>query len=141
LPPKQALYVKAWATIHQDELKANWELAQMDEILYKIEPLKRGARDLESNRMLSPDAVEVRALDGYILRVHFAHGELRDFDAKQMLDRKCFHRLKNPGLVKTARIAYGTVVWTEELDMDPEWLCEERYRFPDNNFSAVKWLL
>lgn len=40
LPPKQALYVKTWATIHRDELVANWELAMMDEDLYKIEPLR-----------------------------------------------------------------------------------------------------
>ncbi|MBR0082214.1 MAG: DUF4160 domain-containing protein [Clostridia bacterium] len=40
LPPKQASIVKAWALIHQDELRANWELAMQDEPLYKIEPLK-----------------------------------------------------------------------------------------------------
>ncbi len=40
LPPKQASIVKAWALIHQDELRANWDLAMNDEKLYKIEPLK-----------------------------------------------------------------------------------------------------
>ena len=40
LPPKQASYVKAWALIHQDELRANWELAMQDETLYKIDPLR-----------------------------------------------------------------------------------------------------
>lgn len=40
LPPKQASFVKAWALIHQDELRANWELAMNDEKPYKIEPLK-----------------------------------------------------------------------------------------------------
>ncbi|MBR5345402.1 MAG: hypothetical protein IK127_06210 [Clostridia bacterium] len=32
--------MKAWALIHQDELRANWDLAMQDETLYKIEPLK-----------------------------------------------------------------------------------------------------
>lgn len=40
LPPKQALYVKTWATIHRDELDANWELALMKETLCKIDPLR-----------------------------------------------------------------------------------------------------
>ncbi len=40
LPPKQAALVKAWALLHQDELCANWELAMIDEKLYKIDPLK-----------------------------------------------------------------------------------------------------
>ena len=39
-PSKQASLVKAWALIHQDELRANWDLAMQDETLYKIEPLK-----------------------------------------------------------------------------------------------------
>ena len=40
LPPKQASFVKAWALIHQEELRANWELAMQDEKLYRIEPLR-----------------------------------------------------------------------------------------------------
>lgn len=40
LPAKQASFVKAWALIHQDELRANWELTMQDETPYKIEPLK-----------------------------------------------------------------------------------------------------
>ncbi|MBQ7279058.1 MAG: DUF4160 domain-containing protein [Clostridia bacterium] len=40
LPSKQASIVKAWTLIHQDELRANWELAMQDEMPYKIEPLK-----------------------------------------------------------------------------------------------------
>ena len=40
LPAKQASLVKAWALIHQDELRANWELTMQDETPYKIDPLK-----------------------------------------------------------------------------------------------------
>jgi len=31
--------VQAWAELHLDELKANWELAMNGETIYKIEPL------------------------------------------------------------------------------------------------------
>lgn len=40
MPPRQAAYIKAWAYIHQEELKVNWELAQNDEMPFRIEPLK-----------------------------------------------------------------------------------------------------
>ncbi len=40
LPVKQAAYVKAWAYIHQEELRVNWELAMQNEKPFRIEPLK-----------------------------------------------------------------------------------------------------
>ena len=40
LPKRQIKIVEGWAAAHQDELLANWELAQNDELPYKIEPMK-----------------------------------------------------------------------------------------------------
>ncbi|MFP4500669.1 MAG: DUF4160 domain-containing protein [Candidatus Hydrogenedentota bacterium] len=39
IPRKQRRLVEAWAELHQDELRANWQLAMSGEPLYKIEPL------------------------------------------------------------------------------------------------------
>ena len=39
LPRKQTRLVQAWAELHIDELKADWELAMNGEPVYKIEPL------------------------------------------------------------------------------------------------------
>ncbi|MBQ3373493.1 MAG: DUF4160 domain-containing protein [Oscillospiraceae bacterium] len=39
-PRKQAAYVKAWALLHEEELKANWMLAFNQEDTYRIDPLK-----------------------------------------------------------------------------------------------------
>lgn len=39
LPRKQRRLVQAWAELHIDELKANWQLAMNQETLYKIKPL------------------------------------------------------------------------------------------------------
>jgi len=39
LPRKQLRLVQAWAELHIDELKADWELAMNSESLYKIAPL------------------------------------------------------------------------------------------------------
>ena len=40
LPASQAAYVKAWAYIHQEELRINWELAMQNERPFRIDPLK-----------------------------------------------------------------------------------------------------
>ena len=40
MPARQAAYVKAWAYIHQEELRVNWELAMQDEQPFRIEPLQ-----------------------------------------------------------------------------------------------------
>ncbi len=40
LPKKQEKLVVAWATLHEDELLANWKLAVDGESLFKISPLR-----------------------------------------------------------------------------------------------------
>jgi hypothetical protein len=40
LPPRALGLVVEWTTLHQDELLNNWERAQAQEPLSKIEPLK-----------------------------------------------------------------------------------------------------
>ena len=39
-PKRQAAYVKAWALMHEDDLKANWRLALNGEETYHIDPLR-----------------------------------------------------------------------------------------------------
>ena len=39
-PRKQQKLIQAWVVLHEDELRANWNLAISGEALYKIEPLK-----------------------------------------------------------------------------------------------------
>ena len=78
-----------------------------------------GARDI------APDAVRVEVRDDHTLRVRFANGELRDFDARPLLARKCYDALKNEALFATARVEYGVVTWADGSDLDPEWLYED----------------
>ncbi len=40
LPNKQRKLIEAWAELHQEELIADWKLAQNGEGLFKIQPLK-----------------------------------------------------------------------------------------------------
>jgi hypothetical protein len=39
-PKKQTKLLEAWIAIHEDELKANWELLSEGDGYFKIEPLK-----------------------------------------------------------------------------------------------------
>jgi hypothetical protein len=39
-PRKQAKLVTAWAELHREELKADWEIAKSGETPFRIEPLK-----------------------------------------------------------------------------------------------------
>ena len=80
---------------------------------------------IRGERMLAPDAVCVTVRADFILRVRFANGELRDFDAKPLLERKCYARRRNEAMFQTARVEYGVVVWANGCDLDPEWLYED----------------
>lgn len=40
MPLPQRKLISAWATLHHDELLANWELAITEQPLYKIDPLR-----------------------------------------------------------------------------------------------------
>jgi hypothetical protein len=40
MPANKTKLIVAWAELHKDELMANWELAQKNEPLYKIDPLR-----------------------------------------------------------------------------------------------------
>lgn len=84
-----------------------------------MEELITGKRDL------SPDAVSVSVMPNHILRVRFVNGELRDFDMTPLLSRKCYLPLQSDILFQTASVAFGTVQWSNGLDIDPEWLYED----------------
>jgi len=39
-PKRQAAFVKAWALLHEDDLRADWKLAMNGEETFRIDPLK-----------------------------------------------------------------------------------------------------
>ncbi|MBQ7732819.1 MAG: DUF4160 domain-containing protein [Synergistaceae bacterium] len=39
-PQKQAVLVKAWALLHEEDLKANWTLVMNGEETFRIDPLR-----------------------------------------------------------------------------------------------------
>lgn len=70
------------------------------------------------------DVTNVQAQPGYRLIIQFENGELRRFDMSPYMDQKPWLKLKGSPLFYRARVAYGTVVWPGEIDIDPETLYE-----------------
>ena len=60
----------------------------------------------------------------YTLLLTFENGEKRLYDAKPLLDKKLCASLKDPRFFMKAKAEYGTVVWSEDLDIAPEHLYE-----------------
>ena len=66
--------------------------------------------------------LSVQPMEGHKLYLSFSTGEKRVFDVSPLMDKPAFRQLKNPGLFNSVHIAFGTVVWNDELDLAPESL-------------------
>lgn len=58
----------------------------------------------------------------YGLRLQFADGCIKFFDFTPLLDEKLYSPLKDTSLFAKARAFAGGVVWTDEIDINPEFL-------------------
>ena len=76
--------------------------------------------------MRTPEWVveEVTPREDYTLLLRFADGSIRIYDAKPLLKEKLCAPLKDLNLFLKAHEDYGTVVWTDDLDIAPEHLYE-----------------
>ena len=66
----------------------------------------------------------VKPLQDYMLQLTFESGEERLYDAKPLLQKQVCAALREPDFFDQARAAYGTVVWSDEIDIAPEHLYE-----------------
>ncbi len=71
---------------------------------------------------MSPKPKKVAPLNGYKLKVEFENGEEKIFDTKPYLLYPVYEDLKNQSLFNEARVEYGTVIWTKDIDVDPDRL-------------------
>lgn len=71
---------------------------------------------------MTPDVVQVKAQLDYSLDVVFANGERRKFDMKPYLSYPAWAKLTEANCFMKAHVAYGTVVWTDEIDLSPDTL-------------------
>ena len=75
--------------------------------------------------ILGPRVIKVAANEDFTLVVEFDNGETRRFDMSPYLEKGVFKKLKDTVRFKAAYVAYGTVVWPEDLDIAPETLYME----------------
>jgi hypothetical protein len=74
--------------------------------------------------IMNPRVKEVVVLENYHLLLIFKNQERKIFDMNPYLSIGIFKRLQNPAFFSGARVNHGTVVWSEEIDFDPDilWL-------------------
>ena len=73
------------------------------------------------------NAVEVR--EGYILRLWFEDGSVKEFDCHQIFNDKPFEPLQDKFFFSQAHIFADTVAWSDEIDIAPETVYRDSYAY------------
>ena len=74
---------------------------------------------------LGPRVTAVIPTDDYMLLLTFTNGEQRMFDVKPLLEMAVFEPLTNKSIFKSVKVAYGSVVWAQDIDYCPDTLYME----------------
>lgn len=67
-------------------------------------------------------AVEARS--DYTLLITFSRGEKKLYNARALLEKEIYSDLKDIDFFMKAKVEYGTVIWNDTVDLDPECLYE-----------------
>lgn len=60
----------------------------------------------------------------YTLIITFADGEKKVYDVLPLLEKAVYLPLKNLSFFFQAKAECGTVIWNDDVDIDPEYLYE-----------------
>ncbi len=71
---------------------------------------------------MNPGAKNIFYKSPYNLIVTFTNGEVKRFDLQPYLNYSVYGELKNESYCSRAVIQNGTVVWNDEIDIDPDRL-------------------
>lgn len=61
---------------------------------------------------------------GYVLRLKFEDGSIKDYDCTELLGEPVYSPLRSMSFFRQAQALYGTVRWSEDIDIAPEYLYE-----------------
>lgn len=67
---------------------------------------------------------KVHPKEDYTLLLFFADGTQKVYDARPLLSKPIYSKLKNIAFFLRARAECGTVVWDDDIDIAPEHLYE-----------------
>ena len=71
---------------------------------------------------MNPRAKNISYQSPYNLIVTFTNGEVKIFDLQPYLNYPVYEELKNESYCSKATVENGTVVWNDEIDIDPDRL-------------------
>ena len=74
---------------------------------------------------LGPRVTEVLPDTDYRLLLTFNNGEQRIFDARPLLSMNVFKPLQNKEFFASVKVAYGTIIWPQDIDYCPDTLYSE----------------
>ena len=74
--------------------------------------------------MLRPTAISVTVQKNYTLVLTFVSAEKKLFDARPLLAKAIYKPLNNLNFFLTAKADCGSVAWSDEIDIAPEYLYE-----------------
>ena len=82
---------------------------------------------------MSPRAINVEYDSPFKLIITFSNGSLKEFNLLPYLDYPVYQPLKNEDLCRNPTIKYGTVIWNEDIDIDPDRLYFESKELSKEN--------
>lgn len=71
---------------------------------------------------MNPRVIGVKPLADYWLELRFANRECKVFDVKLYLTIGVFQELRDASVFNQVKPFNGTVIWPNELDLDPDTL-------------------
>lgn len=71
---------------------------------------------------MNPRVTSVRPLDNYRIELSFTNQERRVFDVKPYLSIGIFKELRDNAMFNGIRAFNGSIVWPNDLDLDPDTL-------------------
>ncbi len=81
---------------------------------------------------MHPAVTAVQATDNFELILEFDGAEFRVFDVNPLLNFGRFSELKDLEVFKSVRVVFDTIEWSNELDLDPEYLYKKSRSLQDN---------
>lgn len=77
---------------------------------------------------MNPRVKEVKYESPFKLLITFVNMEVREFDLVPYLEYPVYLPLKDENFCREAKANFGTVVWNDEIDFDPDLLYLESKR-------------
>ena len=72
-----------------------------------------------------PKIIDVKPEKNYLLYLLYQKNEVRVLDMKPYLDFGIFKELENEQLFNTVKISFDTIEWSNQADLDPEFLYQK----------------